>query len=208
MVDVDTPKIEEAPDRTKRVAALWATAVAVPVTLIVGAVAFFTIKPDNSDKTEKAAGPVPSTPVVMEAPALDERAAQVCLAVTSQLPARIRDLEGRKVSQGPEQNAAYGEPPITVECGAPQPEMCKVPGDTTPGCVPLETELLIMNNVCWFGASGGDAATVVTMDREVAVRVTVPTSYNNPAQWANEFSDTIVKTVKSKAAGTMPSGCE
>ena len=208
MVAVDSPKIEEAPDRTRRLAALWATAVAVPVTLIVGAVAFSTIKPDNSDKTQKATGPVPSTSVVMEAPKLDERTAQVCLAVTSQLPPKIRDLDGRKVSQGPEQNAAYGEPPITVECGAPQPEMCKVPGDTTPGCVPLETELLIMNNVCWYGAPGAGAATVTTMDREVPVRVTVPASYENPAQWANEFSDTIVKTVKSKAVGTMPSGCE
>ncbi|MDI6097687.1 DUF3515 domain-containing protein [Actinoplanes sp. NEAU-A12] len=208
MVDLDTPKIEEAPDRTKRIAALWATAVAVPVTLIVGAVAFLTIKPDNSDKTEKAAGPVPSTPVVMEAPPLDERAAQVCLAVTSQLPAKIRDLPGRKVSSGPEQNAAYGEPPVTVQCGVAAPVMCEVPGDTTPGCVPLETELLIMNNVCWYGAPGDGAATITTMDREVPVRVTVPASYENPAQWANEFSDTIVKTVKSKAAGTMPSGCE
>ena len=208
MVDLDTPKIEEAPDRTKRIAAAWATAVAVPVTLIVGAVAFFTIRPDNSVETEKSAGPVPSTPVVMEAPALDERTAQVCLAVTSQLPAAIRDLPGRPVSQGPEQNAAYGEPPITVSCGVPQPVMCTVPADPTPGCVALDTELLIMNNVCWYAAPGTGAATVTTMDREVAVRVTVPASYENPAQWANEFSDTVVKTVKSKAPGTMPSGCE
>jgi hypothetical protein len=208
MVDVDTPKQTPEKDPARKAAALWATVVAVPVTLIVGAVAFFTIMPDNTDKNEKLAAPVPSTPVVMEAPRLDERATQVCLAVTSQLPAKIRDLPGRTVSAGPEQNAAYGEPAVTVSCGVAQPQMCKVPGDSTPGCVPLETELLFMNNVCWYGAPGSDAATLTTMDREVPVRVTVPSSYENPAQWANEFSDTIVKTVKSKEPGTMPSGCE
>jgi hypothetical protein len=208
MVDVDAPKQAPEKDPARKAAALWATVVAVPVTLIVGAVTFFTIMPDNTDKSEKAAAPVPSTPVVMEAAQLDERATQACLAVTSQLPAKIRDLPGRTVSAGPEQNAAYGEPPITVSCGIAQPQMCKVPEDPTPGCVPLETELLFMNNVCWYGAPGTGSATLTTMDREVPVRVTVPSSYENPAQWANEFSDTIVKTVKSKAPGTMPSGCE
>jgi flagellar basal body-associated protein FliL len=71
MVDVDTPKKTPEKDPARKAAALWATVVAVPVTLIVGAVAFFTIMPDNTDKTEKAAAPVPSTPVVMEAPRLD-----------------------------------------------------------------------------------------------------------------------------------------
>ena len=43
-------------------------------------------------------------------------------------------------------------------------------------------------------------------DREVAVRVTVPGSYQQTAQWANEFSDPVVKTVKSTAKG-VPTGC-
>ncbi|MFC4067839.1 DUF3515 domain-containing protein [Actinoplanes subglobosus] len=178
------------------------------MTLLVGVVAFLTIMPDDPDKTEKAAIPVPSTPVVMDAPKLDEQTARVCLAVTSQLPEKIRDLPGRPVSAGPEQNAAYGEPAITVSCGVPQPVMCTTPEDTTPGCVAMDTELLIMNNVCWYAAPGADTATITTMDREVPVRVTVPGTYENPAQWANEFSDTVVATVKSKAIGSMPSGCE
>lgn len=208
MVDVDTPQKAPEKDPARRAAALWATAVAVPVTLIVGVVAFLTIMPDNPAETEKAANPIPSTPVAMNAPQLDEQTARVCLAVTSQLPGKIRDLQGRPVSAGPEQNAAYGEPAITVACGVPQPIMCTTPDDPTPGCVAMDTELLIMNNVCWYAKPGADAATITTMDREVPVQVTVPANYENPAQWANEFSDTLVKTVKSRAAGTMPSGCE
>ena len=48
--------------------------------------------------------------------------------------------------------------------------------------------------------------TFTTMDREVPVQVTVPTTYDKAAQWANEFSDTVVKTDRSITAG-VPSGC-
>ncbi|MBG0562020.1 DUF3515 domain-containing protein [Actinoplanes aureus] len=206
MVNVDTPKTEpQQPDRTNRVAALWATAVAVPVALIVGVVAFLSIQPEKTEEPDKK--PIPNTAVQMAAPKLDERAAQVCLAVTSQLPLKVRDLPARKVSAGPEQNAAYGEPPLTVACGVPQPVMCESLEDTRPGCVPLDTELLIMNRVCWYPKPGDGSATLTTMDREVPVQVTVPAAYENPAQWANEFSDTIVKTVKSTTDG-LPSGCK
>lgn len=208
MVDTDTPKNEVAPDRTKRVAALWATAVAVPVTLLVGVLAFNMVNPGTPEPETTTPVAIPSTPVVMDAPQLDERTSTVCLAVTSQLPATIRDLPARRVSAGPEQNAAYGEPAITLTCGVEQPETCKVPNDTTPGCVPMDTELLIMNNVCWYAAAGQGAATFTTMDREVPVEVTVPDSYQSPAQWANEFSDTVVKTIKSKELTDMPAGCD
>ena len=124
--------------------------------------------------------------------------------MTSQLPAQVRNLPARKVSAGPEQNAAWGEPPLTLACGVPQPQMCERLGDT--GCVPLDTELLIMNRVCWFAAEAGGGATFTTMDREVAVRVTVPSGYEQAAQWANEFSDVVVETNRSKTEG-VPSGC-
>jgi hypothetical protein len=208
MVNLDTPKTEpQEPDRTKKVAALWATAVAVPVTLIVGVISFLALQPEESETTDKVPTAIPSAAVEMAAPRLDERSAQVCLAVTSQLPLKVRDLPARKVSAGPEQNAAYGEPPLTVACGVPQPIMCESLENMAPGCVPLDTELLIMNRVCWYAKPGAEAATFTTMDREVPVQVTVPSVYENPAQWANEFSDTVVKTVKSKTEG-LPSGCK
>jgi hypothetical protein len=142
----------------------------------------------------------------MAGPKLAARPAEVCLAVTSQLPVKVRDLAARKVSAGPEQNAAYGEPPLTVACGVAQPKMCASLDDTGTGCVPLDTELLNMNKVCWYASQQGDAAVFTTMDREVPVQVTVPKQYAQPAQWANEFSDIVVKTDKSITAG-VPSGC-
>ena len=208
MVDLET-RTPAKPDPGNRRAALWAAVVAVPVAVIVGLVFFFAITPDPvapPQASSSAPVAVPSTPVEMVAPKLTERSALVCLAVTSQLPDQVRNLPARKVSAGPEQNAAYGEPPLTVSCGVPQPRMCPLDGSTPAGCVPLDADLLIMDRVCWYGSTGASGAVFTTMDREVPVQVTVPAGLENPAQWANEFSAAVIKTVKSKTEG-VPSGC-
>ena len=139
MVDVQSRPEQRQPDRTTRTAALWATVVAVPIAILVGIFLFARVTPDRDAGAAPTAGTpmaVPSTPVRMAAPKLSERAAQVCLAVTSQLPDTVRNLPGRRVSAGPEQNAAYGEPPLTVACGVSQPQMCESLNGGQ-GCVPL-----------------------------------------------------------------------
>lgn len=210
MVDLET-RTPVGPDPGNRKAALLAAMIAVPVAVIVGVVFFLAVRPDAPAApalpAASASAPVivPSTPVPMAVPKLSPRAAQVCLAVTSQLPNTVRNLPARRVSAGPEQNAAWGEPPLTVACGVRQPQMCAAL-DGGPDCVPLTADLLIMNRVCWYGRTGTSGSVFTTMDREVAVQVTVPAGLENPAQWANEFSDAVVKTVSSKTAG-VPSGC-
>jgi hypothetical protein len=208
MVDLES-RPGRRPDPATRGAALWATVVAVPVAVLVGFLVFSQMRPDRDADTPAASAStpvaVPTTPVRMDAPELSARAAQVCLAVTSQLPTAVRNLPAREVSAGPEQNAAYGEPPLTVACGVAQPQMCETL-DGGAGCVPLDTELLIMNRVCWYAAQTAQGAVFTTMDREVPVRVTVPGGYRQPAQWANEFSDIVVRTDRSRTAG-VPSGC-
>jgi Ni,Fe-hydrogenase III small subunit len=212
MVDVRTrPESQPpAPDRTTRTAALWATVVAVPVALLVGLLIFTKIVPATSAAAPSPAvtqpAAVPTAPVQMAVPRLAARPAEVCLAVTSQLPVKVRDLAARKVSAGPEQNAAYGEPALTVACGVTQPKTCASLDDTGTGCVPLDTELMTMNRVCWFADPQAAATVFTTMDREIPVQVTVPKQYAQPAQWANEFSDVVVKTDKSITTG-VPTGC-
>lgn len=211
MVDVQTRPEPPAPkDPTTRRAALWATVIAVPIAVLVGLVIFSQVIQGANPQAEPSAATtspaaVPSSPVQMAAPKLSPRAAEVCLAVTSQLPTTLRNLPGRKVTAGPEQNAAYGEPPITVACGGEQPTMC-TSLTATGSCVPLDTELLNMNAVCWYADEQSGRTAFTTMDREVPVTVTVPTSYEQAAQWANEFSDIVVETDKSITKG-VPSGC-
>lgn len=210
MVDLDTRAAGRA-DKSARSAALWATAVAVPIAVLAGLLVFSRFSSAGGTAaqptpTATAAQVVPAAPVPMAAPRLDAATTKVCLAVTSQLPTQLRNLPGRTVSAGPEQNAAWGEPPIRLACGVPQPAMCERADGGKPGCVPLTTELLIMNGVCWWGDDGPATKVFTTMDREVAVQVSVPAGYAQPAQWANEFSDAVVKAVTSKTAG-VPSGC-
>lgn len=200
-----------SPDRTARTAALWASAVAVPVTVLVAVLLFSFVggrSPDAPARPTASAlsAPLSQIPVLMPAPTLSPRAATACRAVHARLPAAIRGIPQRPVTAGPAQNAAYGDPAITVACGVEQPPMCPSVDEVRPGCVPLDTELLTMNEVCWYATRQGDAHTFTTMDREIPVRVTVPALYEQAAQWVNEFSPALAGEDDTRASG-VPSGC-
>ncbi|MFG2104237.1 DUF3515 family protein [Micromonospora echinaurantiaca] len=193
---VDRPA-SKAPDGTTRRAALIATLVALPVTVVMAGLAFAQLAPD-----EPAASPSPSAtsaraqstaPVEMAAPALAERPATVCRALLSQLPSTVRDLQQRPVTAGPEQNAAYGDPALTVACGGAEPAV----GDTD--------DVWLVNKVCWHATEQTDATVLTTLDRETAVTVRVPRGYEQPLQWVAPIADTVVASVPS--AGEAPTGC-
>ncbi|WP_433537438.1 DUF3515 family protein [Micromonospora sp. CA-249363] len=185
-------------DRTVRGAALLATVIALPVTLLVAVLAFTKLAPDTP-----AAAPSPSAstartqssaPVEMPAPALADRPATVCRALLSQLPQTIRDLTQRPVTAGPEQNAAYGDPALTVACGGAE------------ATVPATDEVWMVNRVCWHPVEGTDATVLTTVDRETPVTVSIPRSYPQPLQWAAPISSAIVASVPS--GGAVPAGCK
>ncbi|WP_428961497.1 DUF3515 family protein [Micromonospora fluostatini] len=185
------------PDRTNRTAALLATAVALPVTLLVAGFAFTQLTPDGPGSDPAAspsvAQPQSTTPVEMAAPELAERPATVCRALLSHLPATVGELAQRPVTAGPEQNAAYGDPALTVACGGPA------------ATVPDTDEVWTVNNVCWHGTTEGDRTTLTALDREVPVRVSVPATHGQPLQLLPPLADAIVASVPS--GGTPPSGC-
>lgn len=185
-------------DRTIRGAALLATLIALPITLLVAVLAFTKLTPDAP-----AAAPSPSAttarvqstaPVEMAAPALAARPATVCRALLSQLPTSIRDLAQRPVTAGPEQNAAYGDPALTVACGGTEPTF------------PATDEVWTVNRVCWHLAEQGEQTVLTTVDRETSIEVHVPRAYAQPLQWVPSISSTIVASVPS--GGAIPSGCQ
>ncbi|MEV7226527.1 DUF3515 family protein [Polymorphospora sp. NPDC051019] len=202
MVDQITPTHEPdrdaGPDRTTRQAAIWATVVALPIAVLVGLFAFSQINGGGpiagpSPSADPAAGQL-ATPVEMAAPELAERPAVVCRALLSQIPPTVRDLRQRPVTAGAEQNAAYGEPPITVACGVPAAEF------------PPTDPVWVVSRVCWHSVEQTDAVVLTTVDREVPVRVTVPRAYPEALQWLAPLSDSIVESVPSATSG-IPSGC-
>jgi hypothetical protein len=170
--------------------------------VVVGLVTFLTIADRNgtedtgSDRAATASdrpGPHATSPVTMPTLALSDRSATVCRALLSQLPDHIREVAQRPVTAGAEQNAAYGDPPITLACGIAMPSL------------PPTDLVYPLNGVCWHAADSAEATVWTTVDREVPVRVTVPKAYDEPGQWTIAFSGPVLATVPS--ASTIPSGC-
>nr|WP_229399874.1 DUF3515 family protein [Micromonospora okii] len=176
---------------------MLATLVAVPVALAVAGFAFVKLSPDTPaaepGPSATSARPQSATPVEMAAPKLAERPETVCRALTSQLPSTVRDLRQRPVTAGPEQNAAYGDPALTIACGGTEP----VPEQTA--------DVWTVNRVCWYAVDGPDATVLTTLDRETPVRVTIPRTYEPALQWVSPISDVVVASVPS--GGDAPSGC-
>ncbi|MGX7670612.1 DUF3515 family protein [Plantactinospora sp. DSM 117369] len=184
------------PDRTTRQAALWATVVALPLTVLVAVLVFGQLSPDPVEKpaaTPTSAAPQATTPVQMAAPALAERPATVCRALLSRLPATLRALAQRPVTAGPEQNAAYGDPAITVACGVARPAVPDVP------------DLWMINKVCWLTEHRDGGLVLTTVDREVPVRLSVPAGQEQTVQWAAPVSESLVASVPS--VPDVPTGC-
>ncbi|MGW1057542.1 DUF3515 family protein [Micromonospora rubida] len=184
-------------DRANRRAALVATLIAVPVTVAVAGFTLAKLAPGTPAvepaPSATSARPQSTAPVEMTAPKLPDRPETVCRALTSQLPSTVRGLGQRPVTAGPEQNAAYGDPALTVACGGDEP----TPGSTD--------DVWVVNKVCWYAVEGPDATVLTTLDRETAVRVTVPHAHGSALQWVSPISDVVVASVPS--GGTVPAGC-
>jgi hypothetical protein len=105
----------------------------------------------------------------------------------------LRDRPRRPVTAGPDQNAAYGDPPITLACGVP------------PISLPQTADVYALSGVCWYSQPGDGGTMWTTVDRETPVRVTVPGAYHSPGQWVIEFSAPISAALPR--AATVPAGC-
>lgn len=181
------------PAHPARLAAL----IALPFALLAGLLAYRWLdagtRPAQPGRTSSASAE-PTAAVPMDATPLPSRAATLCRALVARLPTALRSLPARPVSAGIGQNAAYGDPPITLACAArPAPV---VPGTAT---------VYPLSGVCWYAEEQPDATSWTALGREVPVRVTVPRQYDQPGQWVIEFSAPVAATVP--AAPGAPPGC-
>jgi hypothetical protein len=189
-------------DPVTRRAAGWAALVAAPIAVLTGLISFAVLVGAGGDGPDGAASATPSRipaspratgPVAMPAAALPGRAEVVCRALLARLPDGLRDAPRRPVSAGPEQNAAYGDPPLTVACGV------------APARFPPTDTVYRLDAVCWHATADGTVWT--TVDRETAVRMTVPRAYDPPGQWVIELSAPVTAAVPSLPAARVPFGC-
>lgn len=180
-------------DPESRRAARTATIVAVPVTILVGVLAFWLLGGLAPAGSHDSASPRPTGTVSAPSHKLDARTAAVCRGFIAQLPGTVRGHHRRPVSSGAEQNAAFGQPPLLVSCGATAPS------------VPPTATVYGLSGVCFYAAKQPHRTVWTTIDRTVPVAVAVPNSYDSPGQWVAEFSDSISGTIHS--SGRAPSGC-
>lgn len=167
---------------------ILATVIAVPVALLTGVVVYNLGMPASSAPSTQATGPV-----TLSAAPLGERPTAVCRALVAELPSVVRTKQRRPVTAGPDQNAAYGDPALTLQCGVPPAEY------------PPTDDLFRLDDVCWHFRTDGDSTVWTTVDREVPVRVTVPGAATAASQWTIVFSRAVAESVPSLKE--IPSGC-
>jgi len=175
-----------------RRAARVATLVAIPAALLAGVLTLWLAGGFGGSDHKPRPAATPTTPVSMAARGLSSHAADTCRALVSDLPDSVRDLPRRPVVGGPEQNAAYGEPPVRLSCGVAAPKVA-----ATATVYPL-------SGVCWLPRKADGGTVWTTVDREVPVAVTVPGPRAETGQWAAAFSPYVRKT---PPAQRVPSGC-
>jgi hypothetical protein len=182
-----------ANDPIRRSAARIATLVAVPVAV---AVALISLLWYGGFGRSEPAPPAPAAtgPVTMDAPSLAADTAPVCQQVVAHLPDTIGTHARRPVTAGPEQNAAYGDPPITLACGTPMPSV--QPTD----------DVFTLSGVCWHAVPGNNTVAWTTVDRVVPVTVTVPGSSDGSAQSVVPFSPAV--SGSNPRRNSVPSGCQ
>lgn len=179
-------------DQTARSARRAATVVAVPLALLTGFIAFQVLKPSPAPEPQASPSPQPQStePVTMPALALSEQQTLVCKAFLSRLPDSVGPDKRRQVTAGQEQNAAFGDPPVTVACGGAQPTF------------PPTDPVVSTNRVCWHADDASRSWT--TTDRQVPVTVTVPQDRSG-AKWLTSLSPAIAASIRPIEG---PWGCE
>jgi len=184
-------------DPIRRGAARTATLVAVPlaaIVLLLSALAFGGFGGD-------APTPAATGPVTMTVRSLPAEAATACKLLVGKLPATVAGRAQRPVTAGTEQNAAYGDPPLTLECGTGLPTVGltdEVVNLAAPGAD---------TGVCWHPIDGDNRTVWTTVDRQVPVTVTVPGPRDGSAQSVVPFSAAIGTSLLPRAADDIPTGC-
>jgi hypothetical protein len=189
-----------ATDPVRRGAARTATFVAVPVAVAVLGISALAFGGFGADEpASQATGPV--TMALRELP--PDTAAQ-CQLLISELPTSVAGHAQRPVTAGVEQNAAYGDPPITLECGTAMPTL--VPTDEVFNLVATDADGKTYG-ACWQPVAGDDRTVWTTVDRTVPVTVTVPGPRDGSAQSVLPFSPAIATSIPARDPDAIPTGC-
>jgi Protein of unknown function (DUF3515) len=155
------------PDRRRASPALLATAVALPVTVVL--VLLFARLAGGDDSPEVA----PATPTAVALPAipvsppptLSEAAQKACQELVSALPTTLGDRPARPVQSSSPYVAAWGDPAVVLRCGV-----------ATPAGYAPDSQVFDISGVRWFPVARGSSTVWTVVNKSVRVEVTAPTT--------------------------------
>ena len=133
-------------------------------------------------------GPVP---VAEHTPA--PGAQEVCAGLLAELPDVVADAVRREVEPASPGVSAWGQPPIILRCGVPEP-------DVDPASTVLEVD-----GVGWYGIEGEGGTFFVTADRVVSVEVAVPDDYAPEAEVLVDLAGPV-GDLPGRAVSEAPTG--
>ena len=164
-------------------AALIATAVSVPATVVLALVF-----------AQRTSSPPPTQ--ATSTPSRGVEAA--CRRLFLQLPDTLDGAARNTAAARGAFVATWGASPILLSCGVSRPEQL----------APYSTAQLIGSgdalSVNWLPVAEGDATVWTTVDRSVYIAVSVPTSYATPP--INALSNVIARTLPAVCTASMTAG--
>ncbi len=168
----------QQPTRTTRPAAVVVAALAA-VLVAFGTMALV-LQLGSSGEPE-------TDPVYVGAEPPTAAAASLCPGLMALLPEELDAMARREVDSPSPYVAAWGDPPVTLRCGAPAPV------DLTP-----TSTLVTVNGVDWFQQTGEFGVRWTAVGREIYVDVTVPAD--------NEAQEAVLVPLSRIVAGSVPEG--
>ena len=182
------------PRSDTRRAALVATAIAVPVIVLIALL--LTLGEDNSGQKDPLASPSnggtsPLPAVTVAAPpSAAATTATACNSVLEQLPVSLAGLAPRVVHSRPDSPyvVAWGDPAIVLRCGVARP---------TGLAAASYGDVVTVDGVDFYVVSEGDDKTgtrvFTVVDRAVYIEVSVPKAYGQPP--LGPLADAVAKAL-------------
>lgn len=164
------------PQRTVRPAAVAVAALAAVLVAFGTMVAVLQIGTSGAPETE---------PVLVGAEAPSEQAERLCPGLMALVPEQLDGQPRREVESPSPYVAAWGDPPVTVRCGAPEPV------DLT-----QTSTLVTVDGVAWFRQDGEAGVRWSAVGREIYVDTTVPAD--------NESQESILVPLSRIVAASIP----
>ncbi len=127
--------------------------------------------------------PQATGPVDVEVPSVSDEVRRSCAALVAALPVEVDPgVRRRPVTGDDALTAAWGEPPVTLACGVPDPDRPDEP--------------VTVNGVGWSVRDIGAGYRWTTRDLAVNVAVDVPDAYENGAEIVNPLCAPILAALE------------